>query len=339
MQTITLLNKLDNIAENNIDALSSFNWSDINECILLELSLLSGLYDSQQSLNIQNRISFILSSCEQYTRLHNTPRLRNCLAELIGIVTALPSSAHYDAIQAQNRFEHAALHHYRNNTTIVLGDSHVNFFSGNELLTYIPLTHGINLCPATNGSSSFTVLYLGAALAYTCCKTGTSVGFYDKVLYLLSDFIRPAARIIVSLGEIDVRVHIFQQTQKRGCSYQTIADDILNKYFSFLLFLKSENFEVSCWGPIASQKDDSPQNPDFPRFGTEVERNLATEYFNKRLAEFCAREDITFLSIFSNMITDDHHTRAEYLSSDHFHLSQSARELADPVLKRSGFII
>ena len=93
MQTITLLNKLDNIAENNIDALSSFNWSDINECILLELSLLSGLYDSQQSLNIQNRISFILSSCEQYTRFHNTPRLRNCLAELIGIVTALPSSA------------------------------------------------------------------------------------------------------------------------------------------------------------------------------------------------------------------------------------------------------
>ena len=339
MQTAELIKQLYHVSQTNTDTLSTLNWNDIKQCVLLELSLRSGLYSAEHEKEITNILSHLLIDCEISSRSHDTTKLGICLAELNGMISMLPDIEHYDSIQANARFEHAALDHYRNDTTIIVGDSHVNFFSGNETLNYYPISQGINICPNVNETSPFTVLYMGPALAYNCCKPDSSSGFYENMLYLTKHFIHPGARIIVSLGEIDLRVHVFKEAPKQKRSYHEIIDSIIDNYMAFLKFLHSEGYKLFCWGPIASQKDDSPQNPAFPRLGTETERNKATEYFSERLSGLCAAEDISFLSIFYKMITDDYHTCAEYLSSDHFHLSQRAMTLAEPILRSSGLII
>ena len=177
-------------------------------------------------------------------------------------------------------------------------------------------------------------MHLGPCLAYTCNQSDTSMHFHEKVEFLCNNFIKPGAHIICSLGEIDLRVHVIPQSRRQQRTYQEIVNDILAEYFSFLLSLKESGYHVYCWGPIASQPEICPIDPAFPRNGTETERNMATLYFTYQLALLCQQHGIPFLSIFDQMITDDFHTKEEYLSADHCHLSQQALALAEPIWKR-----
>ena len=111
-------------------------------------------------------------------------------------------------------------------------------------------------------------------------------------------------------------------------SYEEIVDDILHQYYSFLLNMKNRGYSLYCWGPIATQTDACPIDPNFPRNGSEEECNHATAYFNQQLLSFCKQNDIGYLFIFEQMITSDFKTRSEYLSADCFHLSQRALPLA-----------
>lgn len=225
------------------------------------------------------------------------------------------------------KFEDAGLKHQRNNTIIVLGDSHVNFFSGNEKLAFEPIGHKINICPCINGAP-FTVMHLGACLAYNVLKYDTYYHFREKYELLIKKFIKPNAMIVFSLGEIDIRTHVYKQAAIRNLSYKSVVKEIVDRYFSFLLEVKDKGFKPVCWGPIASQPDVCPINENFPRNGSEVERNKATEFFTDYMRSLCQENDILFLSVFDKMITADYHTLKEYLCEDYCHLSQRAMEIA-----------
>ena len=183
----------------------------------------------------------------------------------------------------------------------------------------------------TGGSSlyPFTPLHLGPCLAYNCNRYQTS-SFREKTEYLCQNFIQPHAHILCCLGEIDIRVHVFMQAALQGRTYRQIVDDILVQYIEFLLRLKAQGYQVSCWGPIASQSESCPMDIRFPRSGTEEDRNRATEYFNRQLARLCRKHGMLFLSIFDKMITSDYQTQEQYLSPAHCHLGQEALSLALP---------
>ena len=183
----------------------------------------------------------------------------------------------------------------------------------------------------TGGSSlyPFTPLHLGPCLAYNCNRYQTS-SFREKTEYLCQNFIQPHAHILCCLGEIEIRVHVFMQAALQGRTYRQIVDDILVQYIEFLLRLKAQGYQVSCWGPIASQSESCPMDIRFPRSGTEEDRNRATEYFNRQLARLCRKHGMLFLSIFDKMITSDYQTQEQYLSPAHCHLGQEALSLALP---------
>lgn len=227
----------------------------------------------------------------------------------------------------QSNFHAACLEHYKNDTIIVLGDSHVNFFSGNEHLTFLPIGNDINTCPMKN-AYAFTPLHIGPCLAYHSNHYGTTVQFREKTDYLLQHFIKPHATLLCCLGEIDIRVHVFKQAALLNRPFTEIIDDILNEYRLFLQALVSNGYRVNCWGPIASQSENCPLDEHFPRNGSEQDRNRATAYFNKQLSRLCNDMGIGFLSIFNDMITTDYRTKEEYLSEDRCHLGQAALPLA-----------
>ena len=329
MQTIQILRQLIHSIRLRPSVTCSIPWDEIQSCILTEFECCAGIYPASQFESINRLLTEIITEGKQASSAAQANTIVHSLEKLAFSLEFLPEDSHIDGLLNQANFDHACLNHYRNNTIIVLGDSHVNFFSGNENLTFLPIGHGINTC-FNNISYPFTPLHTGPCLAYNCNRLDTTFRFHEKVTYLCQNFIQPHAKIICCLGEIDLRVHVFKQASLQNRTYQEIADDILTEYIRFLISLKNQGYRVCCWGPIASQTESCPLDPKFPRNGTEIERNKATAYFNRQLAILCQKYDIVYLSIFDKMITADYRTLGQYLSPDRCHLSQSALSLAIP---------
>jgi len=337
MNTIELFEKIYQISKDHPESLSQIDWDDVIDCINCEIQDRESLYDETQHSFLKAKIASVKEEIDSSWILGDIISLQGCIRELMGMALVFPDAEYYNCMTSDYMYCSAYKRHHSENTTIVWGDSHVNFFSGNEHMDMEPMINGINLCRSVN-DLPFTVIHMGPALAYTCNKLDSFTNFHNKAEFLIKDFIVPGSRIITSLGEIDIRVHVLEQAQKQNRKVEDIIEGILGEYVIFLRSLKKRGYDVFCWGPIASQKDDSPQDPMFPRVGSEIDRNKATAYFNDCMRELCEKEGIGFMSVFDKMITADYETKSEYLSDDNFHLGQRAMELAMPVFRNAGLI-
>jgi len=93
----------------------------------------------------------------------------------------------------------------------------------------------------------------------------------------------------------------------------------INNYFKFIDSYKNR-FKMIIYGPIASQKDSWHQNAQYPRAGTEVQRNKATFIYNCLLRKGCETRNIFFFTLYDTLVNDSFHTREEYIA-DQCHLS------------------
>ena len=141
-----------------------------------------------------------------------------------------------------------------------------------------------------------------------------------------------------SLGEIDLRCHVFKEVERTNRDYRRIIEDVLEKYKVLLTQQIAEGHSVYCWGPIGAQKDEVPMDPAFPRYGSEKERNTAAFYFTEKMKEVCDREGAVLLSILEALVDENMETRPEYSSSDRFHLGTNAMSIALPVLQSAGIV-
>lgn len=224
----------------------------------------------------------------------------------------------------------------------VIGDSHVNFFGGNELISFTPITdqnrRHLGMNTSGNLIDNFSTFHLGPAFAYNLNKYETTNHTREKIeLLMRSGLIKQAQPILCCFGEIDCRVHVLRQAEKQNVDYRVVVNDIANNCINFLLRLRKEH-PIYVWGTIPTQKDGSPDNPEFPHYGTEVDRNLATGYLNEVMRDLCARNGITFLSIFEHLIDSNNKTREEFIA-DGCHLSQKAWTFALDEFRRAGIEI
>jgi hypothetical protein len=110
-----------------------------------------------------------------------------------------------------------------------------------------------------------------------------------------------------------------------------------HRYFKFVESV-ARSFQIRCllWGPIASVPlDRLPYNPEFPAFGSVIERNYATAIFNWQLADFCeATTLVKHFTIFERLIDPNFITKAEYLY-DGCQLSRLALDMAEEELRQA----
>ncbi|MBR3306647.1 MAG: SGNH/GDSL hydrolase family protein [Lachnospiraceae bacterium] len=337
METDKIFAKLLETAERSPGSLSELSSKDLSDCLITELNCYGELYPAARRERLESTILAACASFDEARLSGDFVRIRQLLSTLYGISSGLPAPDDFDLFVRKAAFDSAALRHWRENTAVVLGDSHVNFFSGNEYLEYSLIDDDIRLCPQVN-SLPFTAVYLGPCLAYSCMKEDSATDFPGKFKKLESSFLRPGARLILSLGEVDIRVHVLLQAEAQNKTVETVLDEILANYSALIGKLREKGYEIYCWGPIASQKDDSPVNPDFPRYGSERARNRATFLFNEKLRDLCKETGAVYMSIFGKMVSEDFLTREEFLSPDHFHLGQKAMEAALPVFREAGLI-
>lgn len=301
MRTIQILLQLVNSITANPSILPLLPWEDIRLCLLMELEYRDHLYTREQIKHRNALFLELIAETRQYASLGDAEAVVFRLQQMVFTLQSLPESEHTKRLSEQANFDHACLNHYKNNTIVILGDSHVNFFSGNEELSFLPIGQDINVC-LDNSPYPFTSLHLGPCLAYSSNRYNTTFSFREKLEYLCQNFIKANARIVCCLGEIDIRVHVFKQAALQNRSYQDIVDDILAQYFAFLLRLQGLGYQVSCWGPVASQSEACPVDPRFPRNGTEIQRNMATAYFNQELSLFCQQNNMPFLEASGMMV-------------------------------------
>lgn len=221
----------------------------------------------------------------------------------------------------------------------LIGDSHTNFFSGHENIDWKKIDNiSENISNVQDLHPLFKTFHLGPCLAYNTNRLNTTSRVLEKTQYLIdNNFFPQKANLMVALGEIDCRVHVKKQAELQNKSVEQIIDDILQNFSQYLQMLKDKEFNVICWGPIASQKE-CAIDPAFPRYGTETERNKITEIYNHKLERLCQNLGIKYCSIFNDMIDDKYETKAEFLSRDGVHLSQSALTTVINSLHKYGII-
>ena len=337
MNTLDLVTLLETYINNSPAKLVDFDWRLIYDCFIAEFKLREAFYSPSKSEQFISYLNNLIFDAEQASRFGDYFRLQKVVMCLRSILLTFPEETDEFSFSQKANFDHAALNHYQKNTTIVLGDSHVNFFSGNELLNFHSIGNSINICPQIN-SLNLSVLYVGSCLAFTCMRPDSSVRFYSKFLYLKDTFIKPGANIVLSLGEIDLRCHVFKQADLQHRDYRQIIDDILIEYQRFIISMLNNGYKVFCWGPIGTQKDIVQSDTAYPRYGSEEERNTASFYFTDKLSNICKKEGAHCLSILDKLVTPNMITRPEYLSPDQFHLGQKAFDLVRPLLKEYKLI-
>lgn len=334
MNTVDMIQKIRQRILADPSFMNGFPWSELNDCLLAELHIREQLYPVEQFAGLLRRITGYMNTIRAQMTVQTVSL---CLEKLIDILTLLPEADYTCSRLEEANFARAYWKHHRSRTTLVLGDSHVNFFGGHELLNFIPIGHNINTCPAREDFTfSFTPLHLGPCLAYNADNPKATYNSMEKTEFLCNEFISPGSNVICSFGEIDLRVHVLKQAGLQGVSFQRVTEDILKHYAVLLEKLKSRGYHVYCWGAIATQKDSHEQDPMFPHYGSEQDRNRATEYYNMRLREYCAGNGLGYMSIFDKMIDSDYRTKEIYLSDDGCHLSQRALPLAVEEWNRCG---
>lgn len=351
MTTIELLDKLIEITSKRPDVISGFDWQDTQLMIELEIDNRQSLYPDEQYNLLIDRIrnQFNILRSESAKNSCNSDTVCSCLILLKGMILSLPDLDYTSSFIQRAAFDHEKLTHYTDDTAIIIGDSHVNFFSGNESLTFKAIADGINVCPNTT-DFKFTCLHLGPCLAYNCMNESSKYNFYKKYNYLCDSFIKPGSKVCICLGEIDLRAHVFKQAGEQSRPWKEICDDIITNYMALLEDVKQRKFKTYCWGPIASMPDNTSEEDELKTLaaeglfdqelisvGNEIQRNEATAYFNKRLEEECAQKEIIFMSIFDQMVDDNMKTIGSFLSSDRCHLSSAILPIAAKIWSENGF--
>ena len=234
-------------------------------------------------------------------------------------------------IKLVKEISHQEIENVKKGTIFVIGDSHSVFFSGQDFLSYKKLKCGI-----TTGCQSmptFKNYHLGAVLAYNAMKENSTTNTLNKTKFLLEKgYIKKGDRVVLSFGEIDIRVHLFKRVQKDENGEYNIQsmnneiDLILNKYLEYIKMLQNEGLKVIIWGAVASQNDSVPKDFLLPSIGSEQNRNLATKIFNENLEKLSKENGFIFCSIFNKLVDDKLNTKTQYYV-DGYHLGTKALPL------------
>lgn len=324
MSTIEIIKQLYLSTMSNPEALRNVDINDLQNALYLDMECKRQLYTGEQLAGIEEFFGNLVREIYNAMNNGNIQLMREKFQSLISHLSVVPDTdISSDFIEKAN-LDHALLDHKKNNTVYVIGDSHVSAFSGNEGLKFISIGHDINTCNRQD-NMPFTVFHMGPCLAYNANKYNSTTLFREKLDYLLENIIEPKSEIVFILGWIDLSAHVFKESLKQNKDYKDVINIIITNYLQMMTEVRNMGFNVMCFGPIAALSESVEQDKDsYGARGTETQRNQATRYFTDRLRENCNIMDIPFMSIFEELITQDCHTKTEYICYDGCHLGKEA---------------
>ncbi len=212
---------------------------------------------------------------------------------------------------------------------VVIGDSHSIIWGG-------------NLCNETLVSRRYNpkskiqnveVFWLGPALAYNLMSKDQQLGKWGKKAFEIINFLKvkkiEIEYILLSFGEIDIRVHVIKQALMSNVSIEKIVDDLTTRFINFSkIFFTEFRIPLLLWEPISTVPQFYKMHPSI---GSEKERNYATELFSNLLKKKSSFMRDKGLKIYSfgifNKTTTNYDTHIDY-KEDGLHLNLNGFQLA-----------
>jgi hypothetical protein len=185
----------------------------------------------------------------------------------------------------------------------VMGDSHVGIFLKKK---------------------PFVAHWFGPATAYRLKSPTSTTGSNRRLLRVLRHVVREKDKVLLVFGEIDCRVHIYNQHVRSGgaLSLQDVVDDTVSSYGVVLdrMDRMGTDFYVASVPP-AAEEGNIFGVPNYPPIAV---RSIINRVFNERLSDYCADHGYRFVDVYSRVVDSEGFIRSEFSCDDGTHLKPEA---------------
>jgi len=182
-------------------------------------------------------------------------------------------------------------------TVHVIGDSHA-FFS----FSPVPFTAQEPAYPEfftydyagadTHFSVPFHLHWIGPRTMHRVGRDGLSFLNVKALSVKEDDY------VVFVFGEIDVRCHIGKQSHQQQQPYQDIISKLVNNYIATIMRNKEQYTHLSCIVFGVVPPTDQNFNPDYPIYGSLVERIAITQCLNAELNKACLARGLIFFNVY-----------------------------------------
>lgn len=153
---------------------------------------------------------------------------------------------------------------------------------------------------------------LGVNIFHIGPVTATGIAQHRHIiLNTLEKINKEDDKIIFVFGEIDFRKHLPVEIFKKNKNFEETIQFSADEYLRNILYFKNLGYNISIWASAPTLP--KLETEDSAYYGTMLQRNSITNYFNKYLEELCKKNDIIFLSIWHKVVLENGETNMEYL--------------------------
>jgi lysophospholipase L1-like esterase len=177
----------------------------------------------------------------------------------------------------------------------VIGDSHTISFLGEKI---------------------FRVYHLGAATAYNLKNANNSTKSNEQLFHVLRSIDKRKDIVILTFGEIDCRIHIYNQFKKNAehISVEELINKTINSYGEVMKRLDAMGIDFFIYSvPPASRQENFYNYPFYANQQMRIEIN---KKFNQLLKQYCLSHNYKYIDIYSHTADNQGLIKLEYARDD-----------------------
>ena len=148
-----------------------------------------------------------------------------------------------------------------------------------------------------NGLNRIKLIIISGATAYSISNPDSATGSYKRINKALSVTQPKKTGVILTFGEIDLRMHIHKQSRLQGRIPELIVHDTVSNYMSFVDTLLQRGFKVYVNGPHSGGGYREDYDGLYQNSTPLEERNDACFYMNELLRSECSARNICYASL------------------------------------------
>lgn len=144
----------------------------------------------------------------------------------------------------------------------------------------------------------FIVHYIGASTAYNIDEGTSTRKTKNKLGRIVSKIDAEKDILMLVFGEIDARIHIYYQYEKRDRQFtiEQLINMTIEKYGKKIIQLKSKGIDLCIYGiPPAAVTEKNHYGYRF--YGTPAQRSAISRSFNKSLKAFCEDNGLLYIDV------------------------------------------
>jgi len=172
----------------------------------------------------------------------------------------------------------------------------------------------------------FILHHIGPATAYNLCSQASTTKSNSKLFRVLRKINKKRDIVILVFGEIDCRIHIYNQYMKNGTaiSIPQLIDKTIENYGKILQSIENEGFSFLVYGIPPASRDENMYH--YPFYADKEMRVFISRKFNEKLKEFCVKKKYPYLEI-QNRFEDESGLISKAFSADTIHLNEKAGKI------------